>query len=95
MLRLLREQLVLAGLARVAVPTVVVVSLLLAVALAAVAAAMLSVVALVVAAGVIGATLPAMVIVWRAQSARRATRVVWPDVVDHLVSAVRSGLALP
>jgi tight adherence protein B len=95
LLRLLREQLVLAGLARVAVPTVVVVSLLLAVALAAVAAAMLSVVALVVAAGVIGATLPAMVIVWRAQSARRATRVVWPDVVDHLVSAVRSGLALP
>jgi tight adherence protein B len=35
------------------------------------------------------------VVVWRARAQRRATRVVWPDVVDHLVSAVRSGLALP
>src|SRR3978361_1644142 len=31
----------------------------------------------------------------RSWAQRRAPAVVWPDVVDHLVSAVRSGLALP
>ncbi len=46
-------------------------------------------------AGVLVLCLPSTVVVWRARAHRRATRVVWPDVVDHLVSAVRSGLALP
>lgn len=31
----------------------------------------------------------------RARSRRRALREVWPDVVDHVASAVRAGLALP
>ncbi|MDH6236225.1 type II secretion system F family protein [Cryobacterium sp. CG_9.6] len=50
---------------------------------------------LAVIAGLLGLMLPALVVVWRARARRRANRTVWPDVVDHLVSALRSGLALP
>ena len=42
-----------------------------------------------------GSCFPSLIVVWRARARRRANRTVWPDVVDHLVSAVRSGLALP
>jgi tight adherence protein B len=90
-----RERMVQAGLARVGLPTIVVVSLILALAAAALAYALLPVAAIGVATGALVAVLPWMVVLWRARANRRATRVVWPDVVDHLVSAVRSGLALP
>jgi tight adherence protein B len=89
------EKLAQAGLARVGVPIVVVVSLILAGAAAALTLAFESVVAVACAVAVVAFALPWSVIVWRARTQRRATRVVWPDVVDHLVSAVRSGLALP
>jgi len=46
-------------------------------------------------AGVATLALPVAMVQWRARSRRRAARVLWPDIVDHLVSAVRSGLALP
>jgi tight adherence protein B len=39
--------------------------------------------------------LPTVLVSWRAAARRRSNRTVWPDVVDHLVAAVRSGLALP
>lgn len=42
-----------------------------------------------------GAAAPVLAVRWRAKRRRRAQSEVWPDVVDHLVSAVRSGLALP
>ncbi|MGO1542802.1 MAG: type II secretion system F family protein [Gulosibacter sp.] len=32
---------------------------------------------------------------WRAQQRRRANRAHWPDVVDHLIASVRSGLGMP
>ncbi|TDW31036.1 type II secretion system F family protein [Cryobacterium psychrophilum] len=51
--------------------------------------------ALSVVAGFLGLMLPSLVVSWRARARRRANRTVWPDVVDHLVSALRSGLALP
>ena len=51
--------------------------------------------ALAVAAGGGALVLPPMLVSWRARAHRRATRVAWPDVVDHLVSTVRAGLALP
>jgi tight adherence protein B len=57
--------------------------------------ALVPVVAVAAATGVLVLLLPSVVVLWRARAHRRATRVVWPDVVDHLVSAVRSGLALP
>lgn len=90
-----RERLAQAGLSRVSVPTVVVVSAILGVAAFALVLAAIPVATAAVAAGACVFALPWLLVVWRAKAQRRATRVVWPDVVDHLVSAVRSGLALP
>ena len=90
-----RARLVQAGLARVSVATFVVVSALLALAVAVVTFALAPVVALALAAGISALVVPAVLVTVRARTRRAATRVVWPDVVDHLVSAVRSGLALP
>ena len=91
----LQTRLVQAGLGRVSIAAVISVSVLLALAAAALCAALVPVLALALAAGVIGLVLPTAVILWRARASRRAARVVWPDVVDHLLSAIRSGLALP
>ncbi len=91
----LRDRLVQAGLERVSPATVVVVSVLLGVAGAAVTYGVVRVGVLAGAAGAAVSATPWLVISWRARQRRRAARVVWPDVIDHLVSAVRSGLALP
>jgi tight adherence protein B len=91
----MRERLVQAGLAQVTPAMVVVVSAILGAAVVATTFAALGVIVLAVAAGLAAALLPSLVIGWRARAHRRAARVVWPDVVDQLVSAVRSGLALP
>jgi tight adherence protein B len=92
---LVRARLAQAGLPRVTVTTFVAVSLLVALAATTVVFAFVPVAALAVAAGVFALVLPGVLVVQRARARRRATRVVWPDVVDHLVSAVRSGQALP
>ena len=92
---LVRARLVQAGLERVSVTTFVVVTLILAAAAVVLTFALAPVAALAVAAGLVTLALPAVLVAARARSRRKATRVVWPDVVDHLVSAVRSGLALP
>ncbi|MGL4340612.1 MAG: type II secretion system F family protein [Rhodoglobus sp.] len=90
-----RERLVQAGLPRVSPATVLTVAVLLAVVASAVVFAIFSVMVLAVAAGVVAVCIPFALMSWRARAHRRATRVIWPDVVDQLVSAVRSGLALP
>jgi len=90
-----RERLAQAGLARVTPGMVGAVSLVMGVAVASVAFALLPVVVLAVAAGAAALALPSLLISHRARVRRRATRVAWPDVVDHLVSTVRAGLALP
>jgi tight adherence protein B len=90
-----RELMVQAGLARVGLGTLAVVSIILGIAAAALVFVVVPVVAIAGAAGVLAFCVPGGVVVWRARAQRRATRVVWPDVVDQLVSAVRSGLALP
>lgn len=46
-------------------------------------------------AGVLGAWLPLAVVQHRARSRAAALREVWPDVVDHLRSAIRAGMSLP
>jgi tight adherence protein B len=84
-----------AGLGRVSVGAFAVASTLLAVVVGAVVFALLPISVLAFAAGLVALSLPALVVRHRARSRRLAARVVWPDVVDHLVSAVRSGLALP
>ena len=84
-----------AGLARVSVATVVVVSLLVSAAALAITFALLPITPIALAAALVGLLLPSVVISLRAASRRRASRLVWPDVVDQLVSAVRAGQSLP
>lgn len=91
----LRDRLVQAGLGGASPLLVAAVCGILAVGVAALVMALTGVGVLALAAGAVGASLPLVAISWRARTRRRATRVVWPDVVDQLVSAVRSGLALP
>lgn len=90
-----RERLVQAGLGSVPVAVFIVASLVLGTVALTVALAVTGVLALSVVVGVIGAGAPGAAVGWRARSRRSAARTVWPDVVDQLVSAVRSGLALP
>jgi len=91
----LRGALTQAGLGSLPLPAFAAISLLLGLAGAALAQALTGVRALGVVAGVVGVVVPTVIVFWRARERRRSNRTVWPDVVDHLVSAVRSGLALP
>lgn len=91
----MRERLAQAGLPRVTPTAILVASLVLGIASAAVVLALFPLVAVAAAVGVCGLALPWLLVTSRAKANRRASRVIWPDVVDHLVSAVRSGVALP
>jgi tight adherence protein B len=93
--RALTERMRQAGMRTVSLPVFAVVSLVIGVAVAAVVVVVVPVVALAVAAGVVALSLPTVIVSWKARAQRRAYRALWPDVVDHLVSATRSGLALP
>ncbi|VXB05686.1 Flp pilus assembly protein TadB [Arthrobacter sp. 9V] len=44
---------------------------------------------------IFGSWVPFATVRWRARKRRNALRQLWPDVVDHLRSAIRAGLALP
>jgi len=91
----LRGSLAQAGLGSLPLPAFAAISLLLGLACAAIAQALIGVRALALVAGLVGTLVPTVIVLWRARERRRTNRTVWPDVVDHLVSAVRSGLALP
>lgn len=91
----LTEKLTLAGLGTVSPGGFIVASAIAALAVGAVILAFIPVLALGVAAAVATACIPSVIISWRARARRRSHRALWPDVVDHLVSAVRSGLSLP
>ena len=45
--------------------------------------------------GLFGGWLPMAVVRWRARKRIATLRQLWPDVVDHLRSAIRAGLSLP
>lgn len=45
--------------------------------------------------GLFGGWLPMAVVRWRARKRTALLRQLWPDVVDHLRSAIRAGLSLP
>ena len=91
----LRQRLAQAGLHSVSLTALGVVSVVGSLASAALSFAIVPVGVIALIAGVATLALPLAMVQWRARSHRRATRVLWPDIVDHLVSAVRSGLALP
>jgi len=91
----LRQRLAQAGLHSVSLTALGVVSVVGSLASAALSFAIVPVGVIALIAGVATLVLPVAMVQWRARSRRRAARVLWPDIVDHLVSAVRSGLALP
>ncbi|MFJ4260904.1 type II secretion system F family protein [Paenarthrobacter nicotinovorans] len=45
--------------------------------------------------GLFGSWVPVAIVRWRARRRRASLRLLWPDVVDHLRSAIRAGLSLP
>ncbi len=45
--------------------------------------------------GLFGGSAPLMIVRWRARKRTASLRELWPDVVDHLRSAIRAGLSLP
>ncbi|TFD67062.1 type II secretion system F family protein [Cryobacterium sp. Hb1] len=91
----MRVRLVQSGLRSVPVPAFLTLSVIVGVASAALVHGTFAVLALSAVAGLAGLLLPWSIVSWRAAARRRANHTVWPDVVDHLVSALRSGLALP
>ncbi len=90
----LRTRLAQAGLGRVAVGVPIAVSVLAGLALGAIVLAFAPVPALALGAAGFGAAVPLAVLSARARSLRRALRLAWPDLVDHLVSGIRAGLPL-
>lgn len=92
---IVRARLTQAGLESVPAGVFLTLSVIVAIIGAALAHVLLGVTAITIAAGFAGLLLPALLVMVKARARRQATRTVWPDVVDHLVSAVRSGLALP
>jgi len=84
-----------AGFERIPVAAFLAASGCLGVIAAAVAEASLAILVLDIAALAVGALLPITVARHRRRARRRSNLTVWPDAVDHLVSAVRSGVALP
>lgn len=89
------DRLTLAGLDGVPPLALAAASIIAGVLAAGVALALVPAIAVAVAALAAGAAAPVLAVRWRAKRRERAQARVWPDVVDHLVSAVRSGLALP
>ncbi len=90
-----RARLALAGLGRVPVVAFALVSLLVGAVISGSALLATSVPVVGLLAGVTGVAVPWVLVSLRATARRRMRATLWPDVVDHLVAAVRSGLAIP
>lgn len=90
----LRVRLAQAGLGRVAVGVPLAISVLSGVVAGAVVLAVAPVPVLALGAAALGAALPLAVLSARARALRKALRLAWPDLVDHLVSGIRAGVPL-
>ena len=93
--RRLRDHIARAGIPQLSPRILIVVSVLVALISAALTAALVPVAAIVAAVAIFAFLAPTAAIVLRGSARFRATRIAWPDVVDHLVSATRAGLPLP
>lgn len=89
-----RTRLAQAGLGTVAVGVPIALSVLAGLAAGAVVLAVAPVPALALGAAAFGAAIPLAVLSARARSLRKALRLAWPDLVDHLVAGIRAGLPL-
>jgi tight adherence protein B len=90
-----RARLALAGLVRVPVLAFAAVSVLIGCVLGGVAILVTSVPVVGILAALVGTVLPWVLVSLRATARRRLRATLWPDIVDHLVAAARSGLAVP
>lgn len=84
-----------AGFERVPVAVFAGAAVMFGLALSAVGLALTGVVAVALIALVAGGASPFLIVRVRSVQRRRRNRLVWPDVIDHLVASVRSGVALP
>ncbi|WP_285035876.1 type II secretion system F family protein [Plantibacter sp. ME-Dv--P-095] len=91
----LRELLILAGLPGRYWAATLVVAVLAGLVSGAVVQGLCRVMPLSAVVAVAGLVAPVIVLRARAAARRRLQRGLWPDVVDHLLSAIRSGLSLP
>ncbi|WP_294181685.1 type II secretion system F family protein [uncultured Schumannella sp.] len=83
-----------AGLARVRPELFLATSVLLGLAAGTVTLGLSGIPALGLAAAVASAGVPWLVVSSRARRRRRLARAAWPDLIDHLVAGMRSGLSL-
>jgi tight adherence protein B len=93
--RRVRDELALAGLARVPLGVVIAIAAFFGVMAGALAQAVFAIPVLTLVAAVLGMALVPILVRARASRRRAANRAVWPDVVDHLVASVRAGMSLP
>lgn len=93
--RALQERMRLAGLGVVSIPVFAIVSVVIGVACGALVFVIVPVLPLAIVAALAAISIPSLVVGARARSQRKALRAIWPDIVDHLVSATRSGTSLP
>ena len=93
--RRVRDELALAGLARVPLGVVIAIAAVFGVMAGALAQAVFAIPVLTLVAAVLGMALVPILVRARASRRRAANRAVWPDVVDHLVASVRAGMSLP
>lgn len=91
----LRGRMAQAGLGNTPVLAVVAMALLLGMVIGAVAVLATGIVALGPVGFAVGLVLPSLGLSWKARSKRKQMAAVWPEVIDHLSSAVRSGLPVP
>lgn len=91
---LLRERLAQAGLDGVPLRGLLAASLLAAVAGGGIVLVLTGAGALAGAGAVLGSAAPAAILGSRARAARRTARAAWPDLLDHLVASLRSGIPL-
>lgn len=92
--RMLRERLAQAGLTQVSPGALGVVSFATAVIAASIAGALLPLPVIWVGTAIAGGALPIWVVGARARGRRRVARAVWPDLVDQIVAALRSGASI-
>lgn len=90
-----RSRLALAGLGRVPVPAFALISLVVGMSLAGIVLLATSVPTVGALTLIGGVALPWFLVTIRSSARRKQRSALWPDVVDHLVAATRSGLAVP